>query len=68
MRDRDFDTVRARVEIIHKDLKAISDFSHDLDASTPLLDASLAAYDTAIESGLAKKDMAAIFKVLAGEV
>ncbi len=66
MRDRDFDTVRARVEVIHKDLKAISDFSHGLGANTPLLDASFAAYSQAIESGLAKKDMAAIFDVLAG--
>jgi len=68
MRDRDFDTVRARVEIIHKDLVAISEFSHDLQANTPLLDASLIAYDKAIDSGLGKQDMAAIFKVLAGEV
>jgi len=68
MRDRDFDTVRARTEIIRKDLRAIADFSDDLSAMTPLLDASLAAYDKAIDGGLAKKDMAFIFKVLAGEV
>jgi putative dehydrogenase len=66
MRDRDFDTVRARVEVIHKDLKAISEFSHALGATTPLLDASFAAFGRAIDSGLAKKDMAAIFDVMAG--
>ncbi len=64
MRDRDFDNVRARVEIIHKDLKAISEFSEGLDASTPLLHAATAAYGAAIDRGLAKKDMAIIFDVL----
>ena len=68
MRDRDFDTVRAKVETIHKDLKAISEFSHELGATTPLLDASFSAYSKAIDSGLAKKDMAAIYDVLAGTV
>jgi len=66
MRDRDFDTVRAKVETIHKDLKAISEFSHGLGATTPLLDASFSAYSQAIDSGLAKKDMAAIYDILAG--
>ena len=68
MRDRDFDNAGARVEVIHKDLKAISEFSHDLGATTPLLDASFSAYSQAIDSGLAKKDMAAIYDVLAGTV
>jgi len=68
MRDRDFDNVRAEVEVIHKDLKAISEFSRDLGATPPLLDASFSAYSKAIDCGLAKKDMAAIYEVLAGTV
>ena len=68
MRDRDFDTVCARTKIIRKDLRAIADFSDDLSAMIPLLDAILAAYDKAIDGGLAKKDMGSIFKAFGGEV
>ncbi len=55
----------ARLAIILKDAGIIADYARSLDSPTPLLDAAVPLYQSAVEAGLGDLDAAALRRLLA---
>ncbi len=54
-----------KLELWQKDMALIDTFARDIDAPTPLFDATAPLYEAAIRRGLGELDTAAVFEVLA---
>jgi L-threonate 2-dehydrogenase len=60
----EYDDATMKIDVWQKDLTIISEFAAELDCPTPLFDAAVTPYRTALEQGLGKKDTAAVCAVL----
>ena len=54
-----------RLDLWQKDMALIESFARDIGAPTPLFDATVPLYETALRRGLGQLDTAAVFEVLA---
>ena len=60
----EYDDATMKIDVWQKDLTIISAFAAELDCPTPLFDAAVTPYRSAMERGLGKKDTAAVCAVL----
>lgn len=61
-----YEPATMKFDVYQKDISLILDFANELDCPTPLMDASVAYYQKALDEGRDKQDTAALFAVLEG--
>jgi 3-hydroxyisobutyrate dehydrogenase-like beta-hydroxyacid dehydrogenase len=64
MVDRAYLPATAKISMFVKDVGLIADYAERLHLSTPMLDATRALYDRAVDSGFAEADAAVLREVI----
>jgi 3-hydroxyisobutyrate dehydrogenase-like beta-hydroxyacid dehydrogenase len=63
MVDRRYDAPTMRLDVFEKDIDLIDDFARSVHASTPLFQAGLPLYRTALARGMGGQDVSAVFEL-----